>query len=398
LSSVALFFILDGQEHSLVVHRLPSAEDIRDFPFPSLVAFADTSSAAPPPASVQRQREAVSNLVDSMTLDQATATSTLLPLNPVLFNLYASLRAKINGRAAAAAGVAGGAAPTTVNINASTTMRDTIFHPFVNNAAVANAVHAVQESFSLEKLEASGKKRKSYWSELQIKSSGASQAAGIGAGGMQMDVSAPGFAGGAGGAGGEEEAGEGSYGEGETDAESVSGSSLAERPVFTVGSITPLEDFQAVLDFADSPVLRATQGEKEAVVKGAVALLLEIAVNNAKLGASSLYYKRSVNFLKSARDAVVSHAAAYPQAGLVPLFNAFLRDSIKLPFQFSRYQELWTRVVQEGISLISEAEAPEGGVSAAEASQFLTARVEAEAAASAPTTAEDDDDLFGSMA
>lgn len=344
------------------MHRLPCAEDIRDYLFPSLVAFDPFAVQGPGGAARRAQQTAVSALVDSMTL-QAVESNVLCPVNPVLYNLYNSVRDKITGVCA-------------TDINASTAMKDLISSPFTGAAATTAALASVHQNFTLEKLESTKKKRKTYWSEIEVKTGGGTgmiagaESAGVAKIARSEDAS--------------------SMGDAETDVESVFGSSLEDQPDFTAGSVAPVEDFQAVVTFAVDPVLKVSAAQRQGLVKGAMQTLMDIVERHITLGASAAYYKRAVACLVALRKVGVEH-------GEYNHFNAYLRDKIKLPHQFGRHSALWKLLVDDNLTLITSRDVPECGVSAADADAFLHAR--AEVAASAPVTqaAEDEDDLFGSM-
>jgi hypothetical protein len=342
------------------VHRLPCSEDIRDYLFPSLCALEAPSSAAQ-----KQQAAAVSSFVDAMTLREAPRT-TVCPVNPVLFNLYNVVRDKITGT-------------ISTEVNASTALRDTIRSPFHTSPAVASALTALHSAFPLEKQE-SKKKRKTYWSEIEVKTGDVAAAAALGA------IGAAGAA--------KSARTDGSvslYTEGETDVESQLGLTLDEAPAFTVGAVAPVEDFQAVLAFSEDPTLQATEAQRHALVKGAMQTLTEVVERHVTLGASSAYYKRALSCLQTLRAAAV-------QRGEFSLFNAFLRDRVKVPYQTGRHNAFWRLIVESNLSLISSREAAACGVTPAEADGFLHARVE-EVAAAAPTpVTEEEEDLFGSMA
>eukprot|EP00598_Pedospumella_elongata_P004114 CAMPEP_0184970026 /NCGR_PEP_ID=MMETSP1098-20130426/2604_1 /TAXON_ID=89044 /ORGANISM="Spumella elongata, Strain CCAP 955/1" /LENGTH=751 /DNA_ID=CAMNT_0027491883 /DNA_START=92 /DNA_END=2347 /DNA_ORIENTATION=+ len=357
---------LEGQEHSLLVHRLPCAEDVRDYLFPSLLAFDNPTAVAQNP-TLQQQQAAVSAFVDSVTL-AAPLRAEICPVNPVLFNFYNSVRDKITG-------------VCSTDINVSTGLKDTLVSPFANSAAATAALNTVYQKFALEKLE-SKKKRKTYWSEIEVKTGGEA-AAGSMAGGDIVEAARK-------LARSTSEAAS-SIGEGDTDVESVLGSSLEDQPDFSAGSVAPVEDFQAVVAFAVDPILRVSEEKRQGLVKSAMQTLMDIVERHITLGASPAYYKRAVSCLTALRTAAVEQHQAHH-------FNAFLRDKIKLPHQFGRHSALWRLVVDDKLTLVSSAEDPDSSASPQDADAFLHAVAEQPVSAPVVAAADEEDDLFGSMA
>ena len=328
---------------------------MRDYLFPSLIAFEGDASS-----EKQKQQDAVSSFVDTMTLQPVPRTA-LCPVNPVLYNLYRTVRDKING-------VIMGP------VNASSSIADTIASPIQGTAQVAAALQMLQSEFPLQKMETK-KKRKTYWSEIEVKT------------GEQQGVIVPESL----AKQSRTDGSQSSYAEAETDMESVFGSSLEDAPAFTVGSVAPVEDFQAVLAFAADPILQATKDQRAAVVKTAIQTLMDATERHITLGASTAYYKRAVGCLQALRVAAVEREE-------FSSFNSFLRDRIKLPHQIGRHSALWRMVVESKLTLISSRDTTNCSVSPAEADAFLSAEVEEAVAAAPVQVTEEEEDLFGSMA
>ena len=359
----ATFSPIDDQDHSLLVHRLPCAEDVRDYLFPSLLAFDNAAAVAQNP-SLRQQQAAVSSFVDSITLPTVDKTQ-LCPVNPVLFNFYNSVRDKITG-------------VCTSDINASTALKDLIISPFASSAAATTALATVYSNFTLEKLE-SKKKRKTYWSEIEVKTG-----EGVAAGGGDIAEAARKLA------RSSSEAAS-SLADADTDVESVFGSSLEDQPEFSAGSVAPVEDFQAVVAFASDPILQVGAAQRQGLVKSAMQTLMDIVERHITLGASAAYYKRAATCIAALRQAAVDQQEANT-------FNAFMTDKIKAPHQFGRHSALWKLVVDDNMRLISSAEVPDCGVSPQDADAFLHAAPVERVAAPVVVANDDEDDLFGSMA
>jgi hypothetical protein len=307
----------------------------------------------------------VAAFVDAMTLDEVPRT-VLCPANPVLANLYGTVRDKITGA-------------ITGDVNASTALKDTINSPFTRSMAVKTTLAALHGAFALEKVESSKKRRKTYWSEIEVKSADATAATGGAAAAATASRIPAGLA------------SVSSFNEGETDAESLLGLTLDDVPPFTVGSVAPVEDFNNVLAFSADPTLQATPAQRSGLVKGALQTLMDVIDRHVTLGASPAYYKRALTCLQALREAAVKHTE-------LAAFNAYLRDRVKAQHQFGRHSAFWRLVVEANLSLISSRDSPSSPVTPAEADAFLHAEEpEAVVASSAPATQEEDD-LFGSMA
>lgn len=139
----ALFpFPAGTMQTSLMIHRLPCAEDIRDFPFPSLY---DKRYGAP---NTTAQMKSVSDYVDDMTIH---------PDDVAVFNpAYPSLIEKVLGA-------------VIPNPNPE---RPTIFNPLTGSKSVLKkaepSLKRVLSNFSLEAVDRKKKKRKIYWSDYDL--------------------------------------------------------------------------------------------------------------------------------------------------------------------------------------------------------------------------------------
>jgi ATP-dependent DNA helicase 2 subunit 2 len=160
-------------------------------------------------------------------------------------------------------------------------------------------------------------------------------------------------------------------------------------PEFSVGSVTPLEDFSALLAALQlSPRPRAQQLQDAALVT-----MAKIADRNVLIGASRSHYKRALSCLQALREASVR--LDRPAA-----FNAYLRSPVQTQYHAGRHAAFFQLLQQEDVSLIARSEAASSEVTADEQRRFLSenAAPEPEAAPSAEDVADDADDLFGDMA
>lgn len=164
-------------EHTLLLHRLPTIEDVRDYAFASLIQFADiiptetnssisssnssnsnnSTADAQRVQSLKRKASAMSSFVDAMTV-AAPSRELLMPMNPYLQGIFQELRCII-----AEQEQHGPANAVSAALSSDGALQ------LLRQRAVAAAEH-LYEAFPLERVEKSRrKKKKEYWSELDIK-------------------------------------------------------------------------------------------------------------------------------------------------------------------------------------------------------------------------------------
>ena len=197
---------------SLLLYRLPCCEDVREYAFPSFNRFADDSALS---SEDIRKKALVNQFVDEMTLPEMCLT----PVNPVLHTLLAEVHRRI--------------------IDISPSQVIPVDNPMVPKVQVSSAIAtALKTEFKLTKVDqkVSGKK-KVFWSDIDLSTS----ASGATADGKKMkyeiDVqflaNNPQL-----------------LNWGVNVAEQKIESELSALPVFTAGSVNPIEDFQALISAA----------------------------------------------------------------------------------------------------------------------------------------------------
>ena len=291
----------DNALHSLVLHRLPTREDVRDFPFPSLLKYSPDAEAAAaqglPPLAVdpvrQQQLHEMDRFVQSLTIigisspspssssssssssqKQRECSSVLTPPNPFLQAIYHALYATIVGqpigpdvtsaRAGTGAGVVGSSGAGLIRALGGIEAVD----------AAHAAFSAVLARFPLTRTERGKgrKKRKVYWSELRFLPSDGDDGLGGNAQTSKSSQVHPGF--------GEDSnlsaSSSSSAAAAATSVKRIRAEVAAEgdgqsamqimldehveivAPDLTVASPTPVEDFEAVLSFAVSQLPTST--------------------------------------------------------------------------------------------------------------------------------------------
>ena len=197
---------------SLLLYRLPCCEDVREYAFPSFNRFADDSALS---SEDIRKKALVNQFVDEMTLPEMCLT----PVNPVLHTLLAEVHRRI--------------------IDISPSQVIPVDNPMVPKVQVSSTIAtALKTEFKLTKVDqkVSGKK-KVFWSDIDLSTS----ASGATADGKKMkyeiDVqflaNNPQL-----------------LNWGVNVAEQKIESELSALPVFTAGSVNPIEDFQALISAA----------------------------------------------------------------------------------------------------------------------------------------------------
>ena len=115
------------------------------------------------------------------------------------------------------------------------------------------------------------------------------------------------------------------------------------------------------------------------------------AVIDCTIGCSTnAYYRRAIACIIALRAAAV-------KLNRVEVFNTFLSDTLKRLYSFGRHKAVWQMVVDEKLTLISNAEASSSSVSPEAARNFLV-EDKMEVVEEKTTVADDEDDLFGIMA
>eukprot|EP01041_Mallomonas_annulata_P005881 gene5881-11878_t len=332
------------EDGTLLLHRLPCAEDVRDFAFPSL---KDTRFAALPTSN---QRSIISNLIDQMTI-KSEKTPKLTTFNPALHAVIGEIQRQ-------------------AIFKNTKDVLTTFKKPFAmvgDSPSLEKTMLEVKLAFPLKKAEeesdgtadgaAGGKKKKrTFWSDIHLHGDTKK-------GKTDGDDST--------GAGGADE----------TDQPSEEVVSPPEQPALTLslGSVTPVDDFQAIVSAGSS--------EEISQAMDVLSQIVELLVTT---GCTAAHFRKALACMKTMRTAAVAE-------GEHKKFNVFMRDVVKGILGGGKYQSFWGEVVREGVTLISVEEDSASDISSATAKQFLEEEKSEAVAQNVPEVIADDEDLFNSM-
>lgn len=353
----------DGGFCCLLMFRLPCAEDVRDLSFPSLITFASQKTIAAAPA-LQGQVAAMSSFIDSMTVT-VPGPGLLTPTNPSLHSIYDDLhRRLLLEQEVVTHGQHGG---------------DSMTCPLASDQAALRAAEALLAAFPLSKQESSkGKGKKVFWSDIQLTAGGAE---GGGATQTQTQGATPAM----------DMAQMVRALEANAAAKAAEAGWEANLPEFAVGSVTPVEDFTALLAALAEHGIghreEVSQKQREALIN-----MTRVADRNILIGASRSHYKRSLTCLMALREAAIS-------LNMADIYNTYML-TVKAQYRQGRHALVFQLLQQESVTLISQAEAASSDVSAEVKTRYLSEEAAAvqEVAIPKDDVADDADDLFGDMA
>ena len=289
------------QNGTLLMHRLPCAEDINDFYFPSL-----TISRSP-------ANNIVSNLIDSMTIDiSSIKKKQITPLNPTILTFTSSILGKVLSQ----------------NDEAKKTY-DTfheIIAPYTNDAEkyniYKNALNLVKEVFKFETVsKAKPTEKKTYWSELELTEGqeGPSKKArieSINDDTMNADTT--------------------------REHDAVIEAPKIEMPVFDANN-GKVEDFEKIVEIIYKS---ANLNEEERMEK------LDKLINTAMDIIEKLIIKQSNAFYKRAMEMLKSYRNVSKTCDKFDTFNTFM-IKIKDMTINGKYRPFWDNVKTEKVSLIA---------------------------------------------
>jgi len=318
-----LFPDLNCSYDRFVYEQLPFYEDLRSFTFPS---FGNLKQGLAP---TKFQEAAAGRLIENMMLSRNGVDLMKLEeiFNPALQRVYSCMIARaINPKCELV--------PADPHAEACLLPNKELV------AWAKDALLGFASSFTFKKVEkAKTSKRKTFWSDLE--------ADGAADGGEEAKKM-------------KEESKEGFAGPSE------------------VGTVTPIEDFEAIIGCGNVEAILGAINQMQAVIEKIV-----------KDGASTAYYKKALGCLKSLRSSCIVHAKA-------ALFNVFLR-SLKENFQKGPHGGFWDIIVESNVSLCTTEDDGSLLVTPEEALEFLKEQIKYEELP-IPEPVKDDEDLFGDMA
>jgi hypothetical protein len=415
--SMGLLIPSDKHDATLLLNRLPFVEDYRDFSFPSL----PTSKGADNTVVSAAQFATMGNFIDSITINEPNPLQTN-PFNPALKLLVDTVGGKlreIKSDADKVLKVRG----TTYELSSTFLKSCNPMAPVEIKAEDGEQTDPLQKvlaAFPLRKRDEKEDKKKTYWSDIRIQSNDNAR---INRDGtvevrcLTRDAAvrnqymctpnqitiAP-------------EYGNGSTKRARTDASQTASQEISEDtyagPTISAGSVTPVDDFQAVVDYgiangSDTLVIQTA-------AKNAMVTIEEIISMMVTRGGTQAHYRKAVACLK-VRQYILCYSfcwyyfivllQAYRRGAVLfrqsKRYNDFLRDSIKYQFSAGKHAGFWKLLLAEPVpevSLISSSEDESSDVSHDSAMVFMSEDIKVAPVAMNVAPVETEEDLFGEMA
>lgn len=319
---------------SLLLHRLPCIEDIRDYNFPSLV---DGRFGPIPNTS---QKYAISSLVDAMTTPATSILSMSEPDKVTVANrcyvaVVASIVSRLSGNSSAIS--------TTVTNNLR----------FLGDESLASDANAkVKSLFPLVNADAdvAGKKRKAFWSDLNMNFQQ-----------QQLDSLEHGEA------------------EAKMAEEEDSQPSPSSGITLHLGSVNPEADFRAIV----------AAGFLEEII-GATETLGHVIELLVTTGGTKAHLRKALACVKAMREAAIAN-------NLPNAFNKFMSDVVQT-YRTGFHSQFWRDMRDASVYPISTSEDPNSNIDVDTSKAFYEEAQMAVAPEAIQTSATpEEEDLFGDM-
>jgi hypothetical protein len=369
---------------AFLLYRVPFVDDVREYNFPSLVAFASEKQVRANP-DLTKQRQIMEDFVDCLTIRDFSKSNTT-PANPALQNIYSALHGHLLG------------------LDAAEQIAVPDFVSLAKDPARESIVSSVYDFFPLEKVEKKKKRKKVFWSDAaadQQAAEAGSQPGGEAANKkarIELDVSrvtaaitantsaaaipkplpvplvpkAPPATSSAPLVAPPPTASQSSVAapSSTTTASSSTAAPTAQAdeeededdlglPEFTVGTPTPVEDCTALVE-----AIRAKNPpDRKKRIARALEVLAKVIQRNVALGGSRTHYKRAVACL------VLFRAVSCEEKDAAA-FNAYLA-AFKKNYQTGRHALAWQLATDQLLTLIARSEVKSSAVTDDEAEQFL---------------------------
>eukprot|EP01038_Epipyxis_sp_PR26KG_P008952 gene8952-12072_t len=344
---------------SLLLHRLPCKEDMRDYSFPPLTKYETVASNE---SEKLIQKNALSRYVDFMTI-RDPHPAAITPINPTFHEIMADIVRRVS---------------LVVDPNtqiARIPFQDPLYIDQIHSNSQHNTIVAnVRQVFPLVKDEKRSKKSKTYFTNIDIKTS--SEANNTSMSGMRVNIS------------------ENMVVDGDNDEILDEKDALDSLPSFIEATISPIEDMTARIAMISElhtqhPTVILTEKVSNIVTEcmNTMRSVIERAIT---MGQSAAYYKRAVQYLQYLRTCAIENHQSI-------LFNNILTN-IKNSYQYGRHKAVWSLLVEERLSLISNNEEGSSDVSVQDADLFLKESDNVQSQVASTAIEVDEDDLFGGMA
>lgn len=330
----------DDASCGLLLHRLPCAEDVRDYNFPSLVAFASEAQLRKDPQR-RRQAQAMAALVAAATVPtDCPLQRVLTPANPTLQGVLCEVRRRLLRLP-----------------QATLPPEDSLVAPVALSAAL---LQEVQAAFPLERVVKRGRKRKQFFSELQTDAAGSAAADEAHAATDEDDAvrvaERSRFA--------EEMRLERGQLESKDAPVAEEDEEEEELPPFAASSVTPAADFAALVQALCSRK-RLADGERRLAAKAAFDTMRGVVDACIRQGASRAAYAQAVECLQAWR-------AAAQRLQDCAAFNAYLDMPLKKVHSRGRHALVWALLCEAQCGPLSVADVASSTLSEAAAVAFLS--------------------------
>eukprot|EP01031_Cornospumella_fuschlensis_P025394 gene25394-30663_t len=366
-------------------YRLPCADDLREYGFPSLINFEVVKATD---TAKQQQLKSVDALLDAYLLPANSVEgdgSVVTPVCTALHRVYATMYDKILGVHNV---------PSPISAASAFAEGDMVAYTAEQQARISEAVKQVYSLFPLKKMEVQSKRegKRVFWSDIQLDGGAAATnnaaASNGAAAAVQLDMSKVSSL-----LRGEPIASSHDNNDNSGDAANTGVvSDVAELPELLVGSVTPLEDFLSrlagIAELARSP--NSSNMNITALLQSTLEVMVKIIDRNVLVGASRAHYKRGVSCLQVLRQACI-------QYDLAGVFNTYMQSNVR-QYKVGRHSAFYYLLQEEQVYLINCEESQSSSISVVEAKEYYTQQAKVEVKEEKKVEeAPEDEDLFGEL-
>jgi hypothetical protein len=385
---------------SFLLYRIPFSDDVREYNFPSLISFASEKHVKSTPA-LNKQRQAMEDFVDQLTINDFSRSNTT-PGNATLENIYATLHSHLLGL-------------DDEEDEKKVVVPD--YQTLLKRNDKKVFADSLYDFFPLEKVEKKSRKKKVFFSDEGEGAQGATPTEGGGGGDqkrakIEIDVSqmnaaiqadtaknvlpkpahlppAPVPPSNSGRTTTPKASSSSSSSSAAavvppatpTTATTTSSSSVPPKreqdreeeeeeeednlnlPEFSVGTATPVEDFQSLINAIRAVVPTLSPEERKKRIHRAEETLTKVIQRNVALGGSRTHYKRAVSCLVLLREVSVAEKDC-------EIFNNYLQ-LFKKNYQKGRHALAWQLATDQLITLVAKSEVKSSQFKDDQAEEFL---------------------------
>jgi hypothetical protein len=381
---------------SFLLYRIPFSDDVREYNFPSLISFASEKHVKSTPA-LNKQRQGMEDFVDQLTITDFSRSNTT-PGNATLENIYATLHSHLLGLD---------------NDEEEDEKKKVVVVPDYQSLLKRNDKKVFADSlydfFPLEKVEKKSRKKKVFFSdegegatpteggerdqkrakiEIDVSQMNAAIQADTAKNVLPRPAHLPPVPAPAASNTGRTTTPKASSSFSSSSAAVVpptttittSSSSVPPKreqdeedeeeeednlnlPEFSVGTATPVEDFQSLINAIRAVVPTLSPEERKKRIHRAEETLTKVIQRNVALGGSRTHYKRAVSCLVLLREVSVAEKDC-------EIFNNYLQ-LFKKNYQKGRHALAWQLATDQLITLIAKSEVKSSQFKDDQAEEFL---------------------------